>query len=165
MTISSSPRMLGIVTRPAALSSSTSLVRRISCSFSGSTARAKRQLESVYSCAQYTLVSSGRPASLSSDSCISPGLPSNRRPQPTLNRVSPQNRQPCPKNAIWLLVWPGISSTLNSSSSAGRADGLVLSQTCGFGPAMRGIVRPEDFSSGQFSAGVSCPQCDRGDGA
>ena len=59
--------------------------------FDGSTASAKRRFDSVYSCVQYTRVSGGSAASLDSERCICAGVPSNRRPQPAENSVSPQN--------------------------------------------------------------------------
>ena len=63
---------------------------------SGSTASANFKLLTVYSCAQYTKVSAGRAASLDNEVCICSAVPSNRRPQPPLKRVSPQNTAPCP---------------------------------------------------------------------
>jgi len=58
--------------------------------FLGYSRRAKRRLSSVYSCAQKIKVSGGRPRSFFSDPRIWEGVPSNTRPQPPTNKVSPQ---------------------------------------------------------------------------
>ena len=63
---------------------------------SGSTASAKRRLASVYSWPQYTRVASGSAAKRDSEACICSAVPSNSRPQPAENRVSPQNSMPPP---------------------------------------------------------------------
>ena len=56
----------------------------------GSTAAAKRRFASVYSWPQYTRVAAGSAASYDSDVHICAGVPSNRRPHPAANSVSPQ---------------------------------------------------------------------------
>ena len=45
--------------------------------------------------------------------CICAGVPSNSRPQPRLNKVSPQNSRPSPTYATWLRVCPGTAMTAN----------------------------------------------------
>jgi hypothetical protein len=72
----------GTVGSSAARLALSSRIRSASASLPGSTANAKRRFDSVYSCAQYTSVSSGRAASLPSEAAICAGVPSNRRPQP-----------------------------------------------------------------------------------
>ena len=55
-------------------------------------AAAKAALARVYSWPQQTRVWPGRVARRCSEACICAAVPSNMRPQPRLNRVSPQNR-------------------------------------------------------------------------
>jgi hypothetical protein len=62
----------------------------------GSTAAAKRRFASVYSWPQYTRVSPGSAASAESERHISSAVPSNRRPHPAANNVSPQNSAGAP---------------------------------------------------------------------
>ena len=58
----------------------------------GSTASAKRRLASVYSWPQYTRVAAGKRRELRQATPTSGlGVPSNSRPQPAANSVSPQN--------------------------------------------------------------------------
>ena len=74
----------------------------------------------------------GSAASLSSESTISVGVPSNSRPQPTANSVSPQKTSGAapdrPTYAIWPAVWPGISSTDSASPMPGNDDLVALAQ-------------------------------------
>ena len=53
--------------------------------------------------------SSGRARSLASEAHICSGVPSNSRPQPSANSVSPQNSAAARSNqkAMWPRVWPG----------------------------------------------------------
>src|SRR4249919_1976257 len=104
--------------RPSARSLATSARRASRAGFCGSAAVAKRPLASVYSWPQQTSVPPGSEARRSSDASICSGLPSNMRPQPRLKSVSPQNSQPPPWKAMWVRVWPGISTTCSSRSSA-----------------------------------------------
>jgi len=87
----SCPMVLGSVGRPASRSAWQRACQCASCALSGSTARAKRKLASVYSWPQHTRVSSGSAASASSEASICAGVPSNTRPQPPENSASPQN--------------------------------------------------------------------------
>src|SRR5690625_981523 len=52
-------------------------------------------LLSVYSWAQQMSVSAGKAAILSKEASICSGVPSNKRPQPMENKVSPQKRKGC----------------------------------------------------------------------
>ncbi|MNW05918.1 hypothetical protein D3C71_2022400 [compost metagenome] len=52
---------------------------------------AKRRLLRVYSCAQYTSVLAGNAARRCREACICSAVPSNIRPQPAANSVSPLN--------------------------------------------------------------------------
>jgi hypothetical protein len=95
--------------------------RDCTSSLSGITADAKRRLLNVYSCAQNTCVSAGSAASLRSEACIIGGVPSNMRPQPPANIVSPQNNAgpaavalPMLTYAMCSSVWPGTASTRKS---------------------------------------------------
>ena len=58
-------------------------------------------------------VSSGSARSLPSEDQNCSGVPSNMRPQPSANSVSPQKSARLSSNqkAIWPLVWPGTSKT------------------------------------------------------
>lgn len=67
--------------------------RQASPAFPPSTCAANLALLSVYSCAQYTRVSPGSGASLLRLAHICAGVPSNSRPQPRLNSVSPAGRK------------------------------------------------------------------------
>src|SRR5690606_28661119 len=87
----SRPIVDGNVMRSCARNRVTSANRWATCGLSGSTALAKRRLPRVYSWAQNTWVAAGSAASRCSEWCICSGVPSNRRPQPAANRVSPQN--------------------------------------------------------------------------
>src|SRR5690606_3427800 len=73
--------------------SRTSTRRRARAGLSGSTRRANRRLPRVYSWAQYTSVSGGSAARRPRDWYICSAVPSNSRPQPPANRVSPQNNR------------------------------------------------------------------------
>src|SRR2546427_4669575 len=65
--------------------------RSSSAELSGSTALANPMFARVYSCPQYTSVSSGNAASFWSDAYSCCGVPANTRAQPAANSVSPQN--------------------------------------------------------------------------
>ena len=65
--------------------------RRLTASLSGSTAAANFRFAAVYSWPKYTRVSGGSAASRVSDSCIIGASPSNSRPHPPPNSVSPVN--------------------------------------------------------------------------
>ena len=66
----------------------------------GSTVSANAALASVYSWPQHTWVVSGSAPNRDSEACICAGVPSNMRPQPRLNSVSPQNTSPWPWKAM-----------------------------------------------------------------
>ena len=55
------------------------------------------------------------------DAFICSGLPSNIRPQPALNSVSPQKSAPWPQNAMWLTVCPGTCKISNPSPNSGNS--------------------------------------------
>ena len=102
--------------------------RRPAPGLPGSTASAKRRLDSVYSWAQQTRVSPGRAAKRSSDASICAGVPSNSRPQPPLNSgVSPQKSsgaapaRTAGSEAMWPAVWPGTSITSKRHPSSSTA--------------------------------------------
>src|SRR5439155_318583 len=84
-----------------------------------------RMFASVYSWPQKTRVSEGSAASFESDDHISAGVPSNNRPQPTANNVSPQKTagalESDPTNAMCPAVCPGISNTSNVTSMPGTS--------------------------------------------
>ena len=105
------PMVDGTVGMFFARAASTSRMRWTRASLSGSTDSAKRPLDCVYSWAQNTRVSGGRVLNFAREVTICWGVPSNSRPQPMANRVSPQNRASDPSNqkAIWPRVWPGTS--------------------------------------------------------
>src|SRR5690606_15544146 len=88
---SSSPMVDGTVGKPCSRSFVAVFQRCCKAVFSGSTARAQRRFDNVYSWAQHTRVSSGNSLSLLSEFHIWPGVPSNSRPHPAANSVSPQN--------------------------------------------------------------------------
>ena len=114
----SSASVDGTVGAPCARSSATRATLAETAAFPGSTWAAKRRLEAVYSWPQYTSVSSGRADSVTfSDSYICAGVPSNRRPQPAANSVSPVNTAPSPAYATAPSVCPGMCSTRNDSPS------------------------------------------------
>jgi len=92
----SSASVDGTVGSPRARCTSTCAARAASASLAGSMPRANAQFALVYSWPQHTRVSPGSAASRSSEASICAGVPSNRRPQPTLNNVSPQNSTPAP---------------------------------------------------------------------
>ena len=70
--------------------------RSASASLPGSTVLAKPMFARVYSCPQYTRVSSGSELSFPSDAYICSAVPSKRRPHPQANSVSPQKSAPAP---------------------------------------------------------------------
>src|ERR1700722_2751036 len=92
LAFSSSDIADGTLGCPAERSCSTFATNVWRAALSGSTERAKRALLSVYSCPQQTLVSPGKSASLRRLLYISSAVPSIKRPQPKLNRVSPDSR-------------------------------------------------------------------------
>src|SRR5258706_1399108 len=92
----SSASVLGTVGLPASRKRWSRAWRALSAWLFGSTACAKPMFASVYSCPQYTFVSSGSAASFESDAYICSAVPSNRRPQPHAKSVSPQKRAPAP---------------------------------------------------------------------
>jgi len=82
----------GTVARPSRRWRLASTARRCRDSFDGSTASANAALATVYSWPQHTRASPGNALRRSSESSIWVGVPSNKRPQPRLKRVSPQNK-------------------------------------------------------------------------
>lgn len=91
---SSSATVVGTVGSPCATLFSISASRALSASLCGSAVTANRALESVYSWPLKTFVSGGSAAIFESDDHMSAGVPSNRRPQPSVNIVSPANARP-----------------------------------------------------------------------
>jgi len=67
-----------------------------------------------------------------SDAHICAGVPSNRRPHPAANSVSPQNTQGCPptspNSATWPAVWPGMSRVRNVTRQAGHRERVAFDQ-------------------------------------
>ena len=78
------------------------------------------------------VVASGNAASLPSDATICAGVPSNNRPQPAANSVSPQKTMSWPTSAIWPAVCPGISSVDSGRSDvrARRSRRLLRARAC-----------------------------------
>ena len=77
---------------------------------------ANRAFASVYSCAQYTAVVSGRAMIFWIERHMVAASPSNRRPHPIANRVSPTNTFASPAKwyATCPAVCPGTSRTFAS---------------------------------------------------
>ncbi len=153
----SSASVEGRVGAPAARRASQCRVCAAMSSLAGSTAAAKRRLDSVYSCVQHTRVSSRRAASAASEAAICAGVPSKRRPQPAENSVSPQNSSgapaaPCCTKAMWPAVWPGTSITAKRRPSSSTVS-PPASGTKGSG--MRSRAGPKTRPSPAASSGRS----------
>ncbi len=148
------PRSIRTVGTPCSRANLTSSARRASAWFPGSTWSANFALLSVYSCAQYTSVSFGSTTSFCRLSHICAGDPSNRRPQPMLNSVSPGNSALLSGkySVMWPLVCPGVSKhtsledpTEYSSPSASATSIPGIRSRSAFGPTTVALKR--SFSS------------------
>mmetsp|Transcript_5315 Transcript_5315/g.18511 ORF Transcript_5315/g.18511 Transcript_5315/m.18511 type:complete len:202 (+) Transcript_5315:1582-2187(+) len=112
-----------------------------SASLPGSTLSAKAALASVYSWAQYTSVPGPYPASCCSEAHIWPGVPSNRRPHPRANIVSPTKSAPSGPAPwkwydTWPLVCPGVSTTVHAASpTSTTSPPLTRTSTPGIRPS------------------------------
>ncbi len=71
------------------------------------------------------------------------GVPSNIRPQPALNSVSPQNSAPWPQNAMWLKRMSGHLQNIEAKSQVRQVAALAVAHGAG---ALRDarIVRSHD---------------------
>ena len=108
-------------------------------------------------------VSGGSARSRFKEAFICTGVPSNIRPQPALNSVSPQNSAPCPQNAMWLKVCPGTCKISKPSPKSGNSQ-RSPSRTVRVGYGIRASSGPDDRHRPQRRAARRRRRYDRDDG-
>ena len=105
----------------------------------------------------------GSAASADSDVHICCGVPSNRRPHPAANSVSPQNtrrhrRSRRRSSAMWPAVWPGMSSTRSVTGIPGTSTVVAFARARCVRP---GIVSRAGPKTGTREARERAPECRR----
>ena len=113
----------------------------IAARLAGSTVNAKRRLAACIRGRRTPGCPAAARAGGFNEAVICVGVPSNIRPQPALNSVSPQNSAPCPQRAMWLKVCPGtckISKQSPKSGNSQRSPSCRVSVRC----AIRGSSGP-----------------------